>query len=202
MTPNEVFAAAHHEAAHAVVCVVLGLPLQDRGIHIDTLGGGICFNLHRKPGDLKCSDADVVEREHSITMIKAGYVANCKLFPGCPASIAADDRAEEKDLLTEMFQLDDAKWQEADAKLSGEAQRLVDQYWTAIEAVASVLLGKPITQRTSDTASRWTSVDSHERWISGEEVAAILEGFELSPIVRSEADGCYLSPKLYPNSGG
>lgn len=71
--------AAYHESAHAVACVVMNMPLQDTGIHIDTIGGGITFNFHRKPGDLTNTPADIVERERSIVMIKAGYMANLKL---------------------------------------------------------------------------------------------------------------------------
>ena len=46
------FSAAHHEAAHAVAAVIHGLPLQEGGIRIDTVDGGITLNFHRVPGDL------------------------------------------------------------------------------------------------------------------------------------------------------
>jgi hypothetical protein len=71
-------------SSHAVVAVSLGLPLQDTGLHLDTVDGGIAFNLHRKPGDASNTPADVEERERSFVMIKAGYRANLTLFPGTP----------------------------------------------------------------------------------------------------------------------
>ena len=76
-----------------MIAVRLGLPLQDVGLHIDTVDGGIAFNLDRKPGDPKNAPADVEERERSIVMIKAGYLANLKLVPGKPATGASDDRS-------------------------------------------------------------------------------------------------------------
>jgi hypothetical protein len=34
---------AYHEAGHTVVAVALGMPLRDRGVHIDTMGNGISY---------------------------------------------------------------------------------------------------------------------------------------------------------------
>jgi hypothetical protein len=89
--------AAHHESAHAVAAVSLGLPLQNTGLQLDTGEGGITFGLHRKPGDPNNTPADAEERERSIVMLKAGYRANLKLFLGTPATVASDDRKEEVD---------------------------------------------------------------------------------------------------------
>ena len=44
------------------------------------------------------------------------------------------------------------------------------------------------------------SPDSHERWIDGYEIDAILRKFQLRAIVRDESEGKYYAPDLHPNS--
>lgn len=197
MCSGEVFAAAHHEAAHAVVGVALGLPLQDRGIHIDTIGGGICFNFHRKPGDLGNSSVDTIERERSIVAIKAGYIANCKLFPGTPPALAADDREEETALLSEVYPTETESWVEADKRLAEQSEQLVSQHWMSIETVARALLAKPISQRDVGL-DHWCSRDKKQQWLSGDEIASLLTIFHLTAKVLNDTDGTYHSPDLRP----
>jgi hypothetical protein len=194
------YLAAHHESAHAVISVALGLPLQNGGIRIDTIGGGIAFNLHRNPGDLDNTPADIVERERSITAIKAGYLANLRLDPSCPPEVAADDRQEEISLLNEMHSRNEKVWSDTDDRLRTESQNLVDQHWNAIVAVAAALLAKPVTTRPLDSFTRWRSPDSQERWISGQEIDIILRMFQLNAIVRDESEGKYYAPDLHPQS--
>jgi len=191
------FSAAHHEAAHAVAAVSLGLPLQDTGLHIDTVDGGIAFNLHRKPGDPNSTPADVEERERSIVMIKAGYRANLKLFPATPAAVASDDRKEEIALLNEIYPQGGQELVNEDVRLTAEAQILVDKHWNAIHALAQAVLAKPVVPRSRESFQKWCSPHPNERWIDGHEVAAILERFGLNAIVRKESDGIYLSPDIH-----
>lgn len=188
--------AAHHESAHAVIAVRLGLPLQDAGLHLDTVDGGITFNLHRKPGNPNNTPADIEERERSIVMIKAGYRANLKLDPRSPATVASDDRREEIELLNEMYPSGGRKWVEADVRLTAEAQRLVDEDWDAIRALAQALLAKPVVRRSRESFQNWSSPYPDERIIDGREVAAILKDFGLNTIVRKESDGDYLPPDI------
>jgi hypothetical protein len=194
------FSAAHHEAAHAVVAVSLGLPLQDSGLHLDTVDGGIVFNLHRKPGDPANAPADIEERERSIVMIKAGYRANLKLFPGTPATVAADDRSEEIDLLNEMFTPHGQQWKETDDRLTAKAETLVYRNWDAIRALAKAVLAKPVAPRSPESFRRWGSPYPNERRIDGHEIAAILKGFGLNAIIRKESEGIYLSPDIHPEA--
>ncbi len=194
MTPQF---AAYHEAAHAVACAVLGMPLQDLGIHIDTIGRGITFNLHRIPGDLNNAPNDVIQRERSIVMIKAGYAANVKLVTNADKNLGACDRQEECKLLDEMYPGGSRAWFEADAKLNAEAIHLVDKNWDAIRFLAQYLLGKPVTLRTAESFAKWTaSHDSYEQWMDGQEVAETLRKFGLTTIVRKESDGQYHPPDL------
>jgi hypothetical protein len=195
------FSAAHHEAAHAVVGVSLGLPLLDEGLHLDTVDGGITFNLHRKPGDPNSTPADVEERKRSIVMIKAGYRANLKLFPATPDIVASDDRREEVLLLNEMYLPGGQEWVRADTSLTDEASRLVDKFWHAIRALAQVVLAKPVVPRSQESLRRWSSPYPNEKCINGHEIAAILKQFGLNAIVRKESEGIYLSPDIHPDAG-
>lgn len=190
------FSAAHHESAHAVIAVRLGLPLQDAGLHLDTVDGGITFNLHRRPGNPNNTPADIEERERSIVMIKAGYRANLKLAPDAPATVASDDRREEIALLDEMHFRRGEKWLEADARLTAQAQTLVDECWDAIRALAQALLAKPVRPRPRKSFQTWCSPYPNERFIDGNEVAGILQEFGLKVIVRKESDGIYLPPDI------
>lgn len=188
--------AAHHESAHAVIAVRLGLPLQDAGLHLDTVDGGITFNLHRKPGNRNNTPEDIEQRERSIVMIKAGYRANLKLDPGSPATVASDDRREEIELLNEMYPTGSQKWVETDVRLTAEAQRRVDEDWDVIRALAQALLAKPVARRSRESFQKWSSPYPDERFIDGHEVAAILKEFGLNTIVRMESDGIYLPPDI------
>lgn len=50
--------AAYHEAGHATVAALQGMPLQQGGIHVDSEGSGVSYYWHRSPG----SPASVVRR--------------------------------------------------------------------------------------------------------------------------------------------
>jgi hypothetical protein len=189
--------AAHHEAAHAVVAVALGLPLQDTGLHIDTVDGGITFDLHRTPGDPGQTPEDIEEGERSIVMIKAGYCANVKLFPGCPVAVAADDRQKEMKLLNEMYPQGGQAWIDADNRLGVESRRLVDLHWDAVQALAQAVLAKPVTPRPPESFRKWVSPYPDERWIDGDEIGSLLKRFGLNVIVRKEVEGIYLSPDIH-----
>jgi hypothetical protein len=194
------FSAAHYEAAHAVVAVSLGLPLQDSGLHIDTVDAGIAFNLHRKPGDSNNTPSGIQERERSIAMIKVGYSANLKLFPGTPATVAADDRKEEVALLDEMYAPGGQQWVDADNRLTAESESLVDKHLDTIRALAQAVLAKPVVLRSHESFQKWSSRYPYEKYIDGYEIASILKGFGLNAIVRKEREGIYLPPDLHPEA--
>lgn len=178
--------AAYHEAAHAVACAVLGLPLQDLGMHIDRGGMGVTFNLHRKPGKPSRASDDFDCCERSIVMIKAGYKANLKLDPLAPPHFAENDRLEEEALLNEMYPHDGQALSRADEKLSAASHLLVARHWNAIESLAGALLEKPRTPQTIELKMRkeWKSADMQERCLRGNEIAAILKALNLDTIVQ------------------
>jgi hypothetical protein len=191
--------AAYHEAAHAVIAVAQGMPLQNTGIHIDTLGEGITFYLHREPGDLTNGLTDITERHRTIIALKAGYRAQFKAWPAVTRSAAANDQGKEGRLLNEMYSSDPKARTDADINLEAESRRLIDQHWGAIEALAECLLSKPLTPIPPETKRKWRTPDSHERWMNGSEIAALLQTFQLSAIVRDESEGEYITPDLLPS---
>lgn len=167
-------------------------------MHIDTIGGGITLNLHRTPGDPANTHTDIIERERTIVMIKAGYLANLKVFPAAPSELAADDRDAEIKLLNEMYSPDSKEWTEADKRLRAESQTIVDRHWEAIQALAQALMARPVAPRPPHSFKKWSSPDTHERWLDGQAVAAILQEFQLTAIVRKESEGMYNAPDLKP----
>jgi hypothetical protein len=79
----------------------------------------------------------MVERERTIVVIEAGYLANCKLIPDYPLEVARDDREKEIALLDEIHP--DGAWSETDQKLTAEALGLVERHWRAVEQVAAAI---------------------------------------------------------------
>jgi hypothetical protein len=75
---------AYHEAGHTVVAVALGMPLRNRGVHIDTIGNGISYYWFRIPGDSNNTPDDILERERTIISTYAGFNAQKKFDPKCP----------------------------------------------------------------------------------------------------------------------
>lgn len=66
--------AAYHEAAHAVIAAIQGMPLRHRGIHVDSAGQGITFYWYKLPDGNLNVGADI-ERERTIVSTGAGLIA-------------------------------------------------------------------------------------------------------------------------------
>jgi hypothetical protein len=183
---------AYHEAGHTVVAVALGMPLRNRGVHIDTNGSGIAYYWYRTVGDLNNTSQDIAERERTIITAYAGYIAQEKFYPKCPSSGSFYDTDGNRKLLDEVYP-DGPEWFAAQERLHAEARRLVDVHWQAIEALAKAILARPLTPRPDDPERVW-STDTHERSIDGNRVVSILKDFQLQPFIRDESEG-----KFYPN---
>jgi len=109
-------------------------------------------------------------------------------------------RSKEERLLNEMYLGDPKARGDADIKLEAESRRLIDQHWDPVEALAKAVLAKPLTLRPPEIRKKWRTPDSHERWMDGSEIAALLQTFQLSAIIRDESEGEYTAPDLHPGS--
>jgi len=183
----QITSAAYHEAAHAVIAAVLGLPLMRTGIHIDTLGHGVLFLSHRDPGDPSNTAEDKIHRERTIVELKAGRIAQCKVWSNCDPVRFLPDEGAEFLLLKEMYGEDKEALRRADAVLTVRSEELVGQHWRAIEGVANALLRKPIQATGTFTRAECDAMGEYEMWMDGFELAETLGQFGLLPIVRDES---------------
>src|SRR6267154_289354 len=182
---------SYHEAGHTVVVVALGMPLRNRGVHIDTMGNGISYYWFRLPGDPNNTPDDIAERERTIISTEAGIVAQKKFYPDCPYGGNFYDRDQNIKLLDEMYP-NRNDFFEAQQKCYEESVRLVNLHWPAIEALARALLAEPLAIRTNDAEGQWSN-DTVERWLDGNRVIAILSEFQLQPSIRNESLGKLLN---------
>ena len=197
--PDETYlnSCAYHEAGHTVVAVTLGMPLRNRGIHIDTKGNGIAYYWFRTPENLDNSPQDIIERERTIISTEAGFIAQRKFYASCPPGGNLNDRDQSIKLLDEMYQ-NRNDWIGAQQRLLAQAERLVETFWGAIEALATALLAKPLTVRADDPERQW-STDRLEKWIDGSEVVSILRQCQLEPVIREESEGIFY-PDVKPGA--
>lgn len=135
--------AAYHEAGHITAAAVQQMPLQERGVHVDSEGGGISYYWHREPGDRSNSAQDQLERERTVIAIYAGRVAQERFFPYCPEDAWSGDEVKCCALLEEMYPADLDAQGAARNTLLGKAAGLVAQHWSVIEGLARALLAKP-----------------------------------------------------------
>lgn len=102
--------------------------------------------------------------------------------------------------MDEMYPHDKKAWDEADIRLCEQSRFLVNQHWNVVQALAQALLAKPVTVRPAESFKKWASPDTHEQWIDGNQIAAILRKFQLSADVRKESEGTYYAPDIHTRS--
>jgi hypothetical protein len=173
--------AAYHEAGHTVAAALLKMPLREGGVHVDFKCCGVALICCRNPGDLRNSADDIQEREHTITMLYAGGIAQRKFFSGCPRDGAIKDEMTANALMTEMFQSEKhPAWSAMEQRLRKAAQRLVEERWNIIQALAETLWSRdPVSRLDLGPETQWSS-DSRERYMTGTEVRKLLEQFQIT----------------------
>lgn len=119
MEPNleYVRSAAYHEAAHVVIAAVQGIPLTEKGVHLDRWGRGLAHYRDRKP-DGSMNVGSETEREKTIVATAAGWIVQNRIFR-CPPSGARHDIDQINALLTEMYPDGSPSWQSANEALLG-----------------------------------------------------------------------------------
>jgi hypothetical protein len=173
--------AAYHEAGHTVAAALLGMPLREAGVHVDFKCCGVSLVCCRNPGDPRNTAEDIQEREYTIIMLYAGYIAQRKFFCGCPQDGALKDESTANALLTEMFQSEKHPARLAtEQRLRKTAQRLVEERWNIIQALAETLWSRePMSRLDLGPESQW-STDIQERYMTGTEVRKLLEQFQIT----------------------
>lgn len=173
--------AAYHEAGHTVAAALLKLPLREAGVHVDSKCCGVALICCRNPGDLRNTADDIQERERTIIMLYAGYIAQRKFFSDCPCEGALKDETTANALLTEMFQSGkNLTWSATEQRLRKAAQRMVEERWNTIQALAETLWSKaPVPRFDLGPESQWSN-DTGERYMTGTEVRKLLEQFQIT----------------------
>jgi len=180
--------AAYHEAGHATVAALQGMPLQQGGIHVDSEGSGVSYYWHRSPGSPARLSSDQLERQRTVIALYAGWISQTKYFEDadCPQDAWASDRTTICKLLEEMHPTHPAARSAAQVELRSKAGEIVSQNWLAIGRLASALLAKPETpQPPTEIAAGWSQGKRKvERWMRGSEVAELLRKFGIPACVR------------------
>jgi len=173
--------AAYHEAGHTVAAALLRMPLREAGVHVDSNSCGVSLICCRNPGDPRNTAKDIQEREHTISMLYAGYIAQNKFFPCCPSDRALKDETTANALLMEMFQSENnPSWSATEQRLRSAARRMVEERWNIIKELAETLWSKePVSRLDLGPESQW-STDSRERYMTGTEVRKLLEQFQIT----------------------
>lgn len=169
--------ACYHEAGHAVVAAVQGIPLGNNGIEVDALGDGGTYYDCQGPTGLTNLGNDP-HRERSIVSLYAGLIAQQQFDSHCHGSGGSVDRKIAEELLAEMYEEESIRGV-ARGKLEAESRGLVEKHWPAIQTLASSLWNRP-----------WTPYppSPDRKQMNGTEVVAVLQGFHISDFVCHDSD--------------
>jgi len=192
--------AAYHEAGHMSAAVLQGMPLQDRGLHVDPNGRGIAYYWQREPGDPGMTEQDQIERKRTIVAIYAAHIAQEKVFPDCPEHGWTKDRDTVRKLLVEMHPNDTEARGQTASEMWDRAEKLVALYWNIIEAQAKALLAKSWTpQPPVEIQENWSQGEATtEKQMTGAEIVAFFEGFGIPAAIRQLSQGTCDSTTLAP----
>lgn len=166
--------------------VVQAMPIQPRGIHVDAARKGVSHYWMRNPGDLTSSVKDILERKRSVATIYAAWIAERKFYPSCPDDGWGNDRDKVRLLLEEIHGGDCERRRATAEDLWHRAEKLVDEFYPVIEALAKTLLAKPfqiLPAEERNAQPPWTDV-AEGRSMSGDEVRAFYDA--LLPQAKAE----------------
>jgi hypothetical protein len=180
--------AAHHEAGHLVIAAVQRLRLRAQGIIIDRSGEGLaCY--------FRVPDENDLSRESVVVASLAGFIAE-KYFceeqsypPPDPQGVFQSlDLKEARNVVGrlshEYFMNDSVTtvfW-----KLNNQSERLVEQNWPAIQALAAAVLAKEWEpQKPLPSGCLWSS-EATAKCLAGAEIVRILARFEIAAVCAAD----------------
>jgi len=166
--------------------VVQGMPIAPRGMHIGVDRSGVAHYWMREPGDAAGLPTDHVERKRTLVTLYAAWIAEKRFYPNCASAGWLRDRAKIESLLDELHPNDFVAKQSTAQDLLRRAEKLVGKFYPVIEALAKVLLGKPVRALPPEelhTAPIWTGL-TDGRSMTGHEIAAFYN--ELLPEAKAE----------------
>ncbi len=104
----------------------------------------------------------------------------------------AQDQSQVDALLDEMHPHKSSDWHTAKNRLRDESERIVAEYWPAIDALAKALWNRPWKNREQlpQPDMGWSD-DQTEKSLNAKEVEAIVRPFGLNPKIRPDEVGSY-----------
>jgi hypothetical protein len=185
----KVTCAAYHEAGHIVVAGAKGLRLRHEGIIVDSYGEGLaCY--------CKQSDGTDVSRERIIVATFAGFYAESRFrgergYPTTAPEVwfpRSGDGLYASRLLSEISVEHLLNWNvpATQAKLQNESKQLIEEHWSAVEALAASLLAKEFEIWKPLKSGAVLSQAATAMYLSGEEVVRILGWHGMTAILVTE----------------
>jgi hypothetical protein len=181
---------AYHEAGHFVVAAVRGLTLRPDGLMVISNGDGLSV-YNTQPDE---SDAS---RESIIVSSFAGYWASKRFCDehSCPdlldtMAVTSPDWVDARTIVLKLSAeyLADDNILKVQQRLEKESKRLVDQYWSVVEALAIALLAKkPEPMRPLKTGHPWSNHTGTVRYMDGEEAVEILAQHGITAVCKPRA---------------
>jgi hypothetical protein len=183
---------AFHETGHITVAAVRGLTLRPDGLMVLSNGDGLCVYC-TQPDESDSSRVSVIVSSF------AGYFAAkrfCQKYsrPDLldPLREISDDWKHAREVIAKLSD----EYLAGDSpmavllRLQKESERLVEQHWVAIEALAKALLAKdPEPMRPLKTGEIWSDETGPVRYMDGEETVEILAKHGIAATCKSRMIG-------------
>lgn len=142
LSPGDVTRAAYHQAGHVVVAYVLGLPVPDLSLEPDpeaaeTCGYSLWADALAEEGAGAAGDVEGLEAEAIACL--AGPIAEAMVAGEFDEGVAEDDLYLALDLAEAAVGGEEGRDAFLD-RAEDRAESLLDEAWTAVEAVAGALV--------------------------------------------------------------
>lgn len=181
--------AAHHESGHIVVAAALGLRVRQEGMILDSFSEGLaCY--------CKLPDGSDISRERIILATFAGFYSENQ-FREQKNYVLSDpdywfyyswDGREANELLgaISIANLLDGNVSATKVKLQSQSKQLVEQHWSAIDALASTLLAKDWQDWKPLKSGAKFSPATTAKYLLGEEIITILARYGICAIYAAD----------------